>query len=218
MNFKELLDFLKETDGGDKFASNLVTHIEEVDTLKTENTTLKKQTEAIGDRDLGKIIGMADYLEKENLNTAEQIVELRNKADGGEKTASELQKQLEDANNEIKKGTELVDAKTLEVDAAMLLVDAKTSLMPFVGDRKRVFDTAITTEMAAGKFSKNDKGETLFENKPIAESLEYFRTEWGNGFDTAPEGTGNAPSQGDQHAHQHNNQEDTRTRLNKMFQ
>lgn len=216
-----LLEKLKADDGNKAEISaieaqiaNLKTQDTEIGTLKTEHAAYKQTQDALGDRDLGQMIGFSDAMKEAGLDTAEKVINLKTKADGADKT-------LEQVNGEKLEMQKIIDAGTTKVDEAvaankkvLLLTDAKMELSAHVGHAGN-FKRAMESIEATGKLERVD-GKIRFDGKPIVESVEAWRKEYGDSFLEAPRGAGGGGG-GDGNQPQDNTGNTMKNRMEKKF-
>ena len=157
------------------------------ETIKTEHATYKQTHDALGDRDLGKLIGFSDALKEIDLDTAEKVITLKSKADGADKTITQLKDEALAFQSTIDKGSTDLEALTASTTKKLLLGDAKLRLKDeagHVGNFNRALDELDTK----GAFTRVD-GNILFNGNKLDTMLEEWRETYGDGFKPAPSGT-----------------------------
>lgn len=191
MDFAAFIQELQKLEGGADLAKQLEPIVEEYDKNKSDLDKAKQDLAVVEGRDLGKMVALVDTLKESNLDTPEKIVDFKNKTEG-------LEKSVEERDEDIKQMREQLTQRETQVNEdaqnTLLLADAKVALAGIRGAKVTVFNNAVETEMKAGNFTRDDDKGLLFKGKPISESHEYFREEWGNGFADKPQGTNNPPA------------------------
>jgi hypothetical protein len=219
MDFAKLLAFLETTDEGKTFKSEIVTHIETTDKMKGDLDDEKAKTSSIGDRDIGRMISTHDWLKENGLDTAEKLSEYKAKSDGLENTVE----QQKEASAKLAEELELRSTKIKdEADYLKLEANVQVALSDKVGDRGG-FNLLIKDKMSKNMFSTDESGNILYgvegQRKSLEDSVEELRNESPYAFAPKPDGTGNPskPNQ-QQQSNKYATNDDTRARLNKMFQ
>lgn len=193
MDLKKLIAKLKKIEGTEEIVTALETHAEEHEKLRTDSSALEAINETLGDRDLGELIGFAEAAKAAEVDTAEKIVELKNKANGSEQTISELKTEAEKLQTVINESKADVEAKTTKATEKLLAADVKVALSDQVGN-KALFDLALKAE--AAKFTRDDKGAILYDGKSVEDAVEKLRDIYGPAFKAPPSGTGNPGGDG----------------------
>ena len=201
MEWEAFLGKLQALEGGEELARQLTPHIEEVDGLRTKLTNAEGVVNAIGERDVGTVIGLYDLMVKEGFDSADKINEIKTKSAGLEQSITERDESIRKLQEDIDNGKTIAENATAKAENTLLLADVKTALVDHIGDKKG-FDIAIKEMQNDGLFTRSEDGKGLMYGKEgnrinLDKAVEVMRDEYAFAFKEKPGGTGNPPKQRD---------------------
>lgn len=196
MELGKFVESLQALEGGEELAKQLTPHIEEFDSIKEKLRSQESIVSALGDRDVGKVIGVYDMVVKEGLDTPEKVTDIKSKAEGLELTVTEKENRINELTTEINKGQETVDEALKEAKRKELLADIKTELLDHAGDKKG-FTMAVNDMLDKGLFYRTEDNKILYgkegERKALTEAVELMRSDYSFAFKEKPSGTNHVP-------------------------
>lgn len=217
MDFGKLFAHLETTDEGKAFKSELTTHIEDSDKIKTGLDTEKSKTTSIGDRDIGTLVSTFDWLKENGLDTPEKLAEYKLKSDGLEGTMAEQKAESAKILLELEQGS-----KQIKADADRVRLDSKVrgALFDKIGDKK-VFGYVIGDKMSKNMFAEDGDGNILYgvegQRRKLDDAFEDMRNEDPLAYIAKPDGTGNPPKPNQQQNQHQTTNSTLEDRMSKIF-